>query len=62
MRFLDKLTFLGVSLLTLVAFAFAGAVTIVAFIEWMSGCGQLYHLADGSTRVGECVVLTWLEN
>lgn len=59
----DTVGLIGVLLtaaLSAVAFAFAGGVIAVAIIEWAGGCGQTIHYADGSQRLGECVVMTWL--
>lgn len=57
---LGILAMIGVAVLTFVGFAFAGGIIAVAIIEWAGGCGQVVHLADGSQRLGECVVMTWL--
>ena len=43
-----------------VMIALAAAVMTVGFIEWAAGCGQTIHHADGSTRMGECVFITWV--
>lgn len=46
--------------LSVVVIALAAAVIAVAVIEWAAGCGQTIHHADGSTRMGECVFITWV--
>lgn len=51
---------IGVAVLTFIGFAFAGGIIAVAIIEWAGGCGQVIYHADGSQRLGECVVMTWL--
>jgi len=59
----DSVGIIGVLLtaaLAIIGFAFAGGVIAVAIIEWAGGCGQVIHHADGSQRLGECVVMTWL--
>lgn len=52
----------GVAVLACISFAFAGGLIAVAIIEWAGGCGQVIHHADGSQRLGECVVMTWLND
>lgn len=35
------------------------AVWVLLLLNLMTGCGEVYHHADGSTSRGECVVINW---
>lgn len=54
------LTRLMITFLSIAVIALAAAVIAVGVIEWAAGCGQTIHHADGSTRMGECVIITWV--
>jgi hypothetical protein len=44
---------------TIVAVAFA-ALTSWVLVNWIAGCGELIHTADG-TMLGECIMVPWAQ-
>jgi hypothetical protein len=33
------------------------SIFVLILAEWMVGCGELIHAADGTWRTGECLIL-----
>lgn len=58
MRLFVKAIFRAIVMIAVMA-VFSGML-VVGLFEWAHGCGQVIHLADGTTRQGECIYLTWL--
>jgi len=58
----NYLKYLARALTVTVASLISGVFIAWLIINWMSGCGESFHYADGTTHQGECISFMQIMN